>query len=154
MVVLLAINVMNVAKFSIILCMTEIMFKGKLLTEEMLCKEGLEAPILIRASENSRKHLGLKLPSPDTTLSDIADSIGRDFPVKVIEVGAQHEIEGYTIGQYADYLANRSSMHKLLNMISLEVSATSLSTSILSPRVVRQVDWIDGIHFAYIEIFC
>jgi F-box/leucine-rich repeat protein 10/11 len=103
----------------------------------------MEVPVVIKAGEQSRQYLGLKLPPPDTTLSDIADTLGRDFPVKVIEVGAQHEIEGFTIGDYADYLDNRSSMHKLLNMISLEVSATSLSTTVLSPRVVRQIDWID-----------
>lgn len=103
----------------------------------------MEVPVVIKAAENSRKCLGLKLPPPHTTLSDIADTLGRDFPVKVIEVGAQHEIEGFTIGDYADYLAHRTSTHKLLNMISLEVSATSLSSTVLSPRAVRQIDWID-----------
>jgi F-box/leucine-rich repeat protein 10/11 len=116
---------------------------GRYLSEEELNKSGMEVPVVIKSAEHSRKYLGLKLPPPDTTLSDIADTLGRDFPVKVIEVGAQHEIEGFSIGEYADYLDRRSSMHKLLNMLSLEVSATSLSSTVLSPRVVRQVDWID-----------
>ena len=103
----------------------------------------MEVPVVVKSAEHSRKHLGIKLPPPDTSLSDLADTLGRDFPVKVIEVGAQHEIEGFTIGEYADYLDHRSGMHKLLNMISLEVSATALSTTVLSPRVVRQIDWID-----------
>jgi hypothetical protein len=119
------------------------LYAGHSLTEESLNENGLDVPVVITASEQSCRHLGLKLPPPDTTLSDIAETLGRDFPVKVIEVGAQHEIEGFTIGDYADYLEGRTSMHKLLNMISLEVSTTVLSCTVLSPRAVRQVDWID-----------
>jgi hypothetical protein len=34
-------------------------------------------------------------------------------------------------------------MHKILNMITLEVSNTPLTSHLLAPAVVRAVDWID-----------
>lgn len=39
------------------------------------------------------------------------------------------------------YLEGCTRAHKVLNLISLEVSDTPLSSSILPPRFVRQVDW-------------
>jgi F-box/leucine-rich repeat protein 10/11 len=108
------------------------------LSQSWIDSDGLEKPVLI---ENV-KGLGMKIPDSSTKLSDIAAIIGTDFPIKIISVGEQIEIAG-NIGEYAYYLANRTADHKLLNLISLEISATRLSGKVQSPNLVREVDWID-----------
>ena len=108
------------------------------LTQEWIDCNGLEKPVLIERAEG----LGLKLPDSSTSLSDIAGIIGHDFPIKVIGVGEQSEISA-NIGEYAQYMSSRTSDHKVLNLISLEVSATRLSSKVQSPTLVREVDWID-----------
>lgn len=100
--------------------------------------DGLEKPCLIEKSTG----LGIKLPDSSTTLGDIAKIIGTGFPIKIIGVGEQSEIAS-TIGDYSYYLANRTADHKILNLISLEFSATKLSARVQSPILVREVDWID-----------
>ena len=111
---------------------------GKNLTQSWIDSDGLEKPVLI---ENAAG-LGLKLPASTTKLSDIADIIGHKFPINVIAVGEQSEVAA-NIGDFAFYLANRSADHKILNLISLEISATRLSNKVQSPSLVREVDWID-----------
>lgn len=69
---------------------------------------------------------------------------------KVIEVGQQTEVVGnndrpITIGEYAKYLQFCTKDHKVLNMISLEVSNSSLNAKIQAPAIVRQIDWIDTV---------
>lgn len=108
------------------------------LNQEWIDKNGLEKPVLIEKADG----LGLKLPDPSSSLSDIAGIIGHDFPIKVIGVGEQTEIAA-NIGEYAQYISSRTSDHKVLNLISLEVSATRLSSKVQSPTLVREVDWID-----------
>lgn len=111
------------------------------LKASLLVKEGLlEQPLLITDSPES---IGMKVPAPNTTLEDIADIVGPDTQIKLIEVGKQAEISGHTIGEYAQYFMKRSADHKTLNLISLEFSATPLATRVQSPRVVREIDWID-----------
>jgi F-box/leucine-rich repeat protein 10/11 len=63
---------------------------------------------------------------------------------RLIEVGTQSEIDGYSIGDFAKYLDERTSKHKVLNLISLEISKTPLNSKVSSPRVVRSIDWIDN----------
>lgn len=108
------------------------------LNQQWIDKNGLEKPVLIEKADG----LGLKLPDPSSNLSDIAGIIGHDFPIKVIGVGEQSEIAA-NIGEYAQYISSRTSDHKVLNLISLEVSATRLSSKVQSPTLVREVDWID-----------
>ena len=47
------------------------------------------------------------------------------------------------LGEYAYYLTNRSSHHKVLNMITLEFSNTNMNLKLQSPLFVRNIDWID-----------
>eukprot|EP01038_Epipyxis_sp_PR26KG_P015568 gene15568-21021_t len=85
----------------------------------------------------------LILPDKSSSLSDIAQEVGLKHPIKIIEVGHQHEISGYTLGEYAEYLENHNSNHMILNMISLEVSASGLSKKVMGPDCVQSIDWID-----------
>ena len=111
---------------------------AKDLKQSWIDSNGLEKPVLIEDATG----LGLRLPPTGTKLSDIAAIIGSGHPIKVIAVGEQSEI-ACTLGTYANYLANRSADHKVLNLISLEVSATRLSGKVQSPSLVREIDWID-----------
>lgn len=68
----------------------------------------------------------------------------------MIEVGQQSEVlspqdRPITIGEYAEYLQFCTKEHKVLNMISLEVSNSPLNGRVRAPSIVRQVDWIDNI---------
>lgn len=73
----------------------------------------------------------------------MAKLIGFHVPVKIIEVGTQSEIVGWTFGQYVEYLQRRGPNHKILNLISLEFSMTPMSNFVHAPEVVRKIDWID-----------
>jgi Jumonji helical domain len=113
-------------------------FNSQTLTQLWLDTDGFERPVIIE----NMAGLGMKLPDSSSKLSDIATIIGPKFPIKVIGVGEQSEISA-NIGDYAHYIANRTADHKVLNLISLEVSATRLSGKVQSPSLVREVDWID-----------
>jgi Jumonji helical domain len=113
-------------------------FNSQTLTQLWLDTDGFERPVIIE----NMAGLGMKLPDSSSKLSDIASIIGPNFPIKVIGVGEQSEISA-NIGDYAHYIANRTADHKVLNLISLEVSATRLSGKVQSPSLVREVDWID-----------
>lgn len=113
-------------------------FTSQTLTQSWLDSDGFERPVIVE----SMAGMGMKLPDPSSKLSDIASIIGPNFPIKVIGVGEQSEISA-NIGDYAHYIANRTADHKVLNLISLEVSATRLSGKVQSPSLVREVDWID-----------
>lgn len=89
--------------------------------------------------------IDIKVPSPQTSILEVAEAIGLTEPVKLIEVGSQSEILGYTIGDYAKYLSKRTSSHKLLNLISLEISATPMSSRVVAPAVARVVDWVERV---------
>lgn len=77
----------------------------------------LSHPMLIRDSPQS---LGMKLPEPsgsnkqskkkrnfaevdELSIRDIADTVGHDIPVNVIDVEHQEELEGWTMGDLVDY---------------------------------------------------
>ncbi len=67
-----------------------------------------------------------------------------------MDVQSQEELQGWTLGRWAEYFdstpSQRAKLHRggPLNVISLEFSATPLYRSVRSPRLVRQLDWIDN----------
>ena len=132
--------------------------EGKSFTLEWLRKNsGMSRPILINGTKES---IRLEVPAA-TAVSQIVNDIGKDTPIKIIEVGSQSEIEGYTIGDFASYLDERTTDHKVLNLISLEVSNTPLNSKVSSPRIVRFVDWIDIVwpierfrHYCILYVIC
>ena len=107
-------------------------------------EHGFDTPLVVK--KDGKENLGLIVPNEKTTLQDVANIVGRDRPVKLIEVGTQNQLEGHTLGMFADYLAGYTpGAHKVLNMITLECSATPLSSHIQAPKVVRDMDWIDNV---------
>lgn len=106
---------------------------------EKVIVDGFDQPILVDAGTD----IGITVPKRDVSLIEVAKLIGIHVPVKIIEVGTQSEIVGWTFGQYIEYLRRRGPNHKILNLISLEFSMTPMSNFVHAPEIVRKIDWID-----------
>ena len=120
------------------------MVDGTDITASKFEEHGFDTPLVVK--QDGKENLGLIVPNEKTTLQDVANIVGRSHPVKLIEVGTQNQLEGHTLGMFADYLAGYTpGAHKVLNMITLECSATPLSSHIQAPKVVRDMDWIDNV---------
>ena len=98
----------------------------------------LERPIMTKDTND----IGIRLPLVQI-LRDIVNKIGYDLPINIIDVSKQNEIRDRTLSEYIEYIEHRTSEHKTLNLISLELSRTTLNTTILAPEVVREIDWVD-----------
>lgn len=88
--------------------------------------------------------LGMKMPSSSLTIRQISDIVGPDTPVEVIDVASQSELSRWTLDQWASYYEDPK-RDKVRNVISLEVSETTLGASIELPRIVREMDWVETI---------
>ncbi|KAF8892678.1 hypothetical protein BD779DRAFT_1510319 [Infundibulicybe gibba] len=98
-------------------------------------------PIVILSPDG----LGMKMPKSDFTVDDVAELVGADTPLDVIDVASQSASPGWTLGKWVDYFhLEPESRDKILNVISLEVSGTKLSDKILPPRLVRELDWVEN----------
>ncbi|KAG5184756.1 hypothetical protein JKP88DRAFT_354384 [Tribonema minus] len=116
--------------------------RGEELTAEWAYKTGLREPVMVR----DKTGLGLQVPDASTfTVRDVADIVGEDFPVSVIEVCSQSELPGWRLGDWAEYYETRKAEQPPLNVISLEFSQTPLRKFVTSPKMVRSLDWIDAV---------
>ncbi|CAL1703876.1 unnamed protein product [Somion occarium] len=116
--------------------------KGSEVTLEWLEHDdtALTEPIIIDSAEG----LGMKMPPSDITVDEIAEIIGEDTPVEVIDVSTQSNLPGWTLEKWAEYVDTEPEKRdKIRNVISLEISGTSLADKILPPRLVREVDWVE-----------
>ncbi|KAI6118729.1 Clavaminate synthase-like protein [Pisolithus croceorrhizus] len=102
--------------------------------------DAMHEPIVIENPEG----LGMKMPSQDCTVTDVANMVGRETPVEVIDVASQSTSPGWTLGKWADYYnLEPSARDKIRNVISLEISGTTLADQITPPRLVRELDWVE-----------
>ncbi|KAF8558444.1 Clavaminate synthase-like protein [Imleria badia] len=103
-------------------------------------ENSMKEPIVIENPEG----LGMKMPDADFTVSDVADIVGHETPVEVIDVATQSNSPGWTLGKWAEYYNKEpSARDKVRNVISLEISGTLLADRVLPPRLVRELDWVD-----------
>lgn len=85
-------------------------------------------------------------PAPPRSARDLApallDALGPDFPVPVVDVGSQQEVEhGMRLGDFLRYFTEVK--HKqLLNVVSLSLAGTQLDGPVAAPSVVRDVDLV------------
>ncbi|CEJ01018.1 hypothetical protein RMCBS344292_15057 [Rhizopus microsporus] len=105
---------------------------------DLFRKTGFKEPFVIEKNEPA---FGMKMPS-DLTVQKVADLVGRDRPIEVIDVATQSEITGWTLGRWADYYTHPD-RDRIRNVISLEISETALAEKITRPTVVREMDWVD-----------
>ncbi|CAO3586818.1 unnamed protein product [Absidia cylindrospora] len=113
-------------------------YTGDQVNLERFRKSGLKEPFVI---ENSAG-LDMKMPPNETTVSDIAQAVGEDRPVEVIDVATQSDSTGWTMGKWAEYY-NNPDRDRIRNVISLEISGTKFADGITRPKLVRDMDWID-----------
>ncbi|KAI0028349.1 hypothetical protein K488DRAFT_80716 [Vararia minispora EC-137] len=131
-----------------------------------LCQEWLNSdpsamkePVVIPDPDG----LGMKMPPRDLTVGRIAQMLGVDMPVEVIDVATQSGLSGWTVGRWAEYYQS-SERDKIRNVISLEISGTELSSHVLPPRLVRDLDWVEkywpssrkgkGHVFPKVQLYC
>lgn len=114
---------------------------GEIFNLSYIREYGIDQPLLFKDGHRS---LDMRMIDSKNKLSDVAKILGPDTPIKVMDVGAQEELDNWTFGEYANFFEHRSKEHKILNLISLEISRTPLATKIQAPLIVRQTDWIDA----------
>ncbi|KAF8436936.1 Clavaminate synthase-like protein [Boletus edulis BED1] len=103
-------------------------------------ENAMKEPIVIENPEG----LGMKMPDTNFTVSDVADMVGHETPVEVIDVATQSNTPGWTLGKWTEYYNKEpSTRDKVRNVISLEISGTLLADRVLPPRLVRELDWVD-----------
>ena len=116
---------------------------GRDLTCELLVQTGFRQPLFIPAKDS--EGLGLHIPR-NLTVERVIHVVGATRQVPAMDVATQ-TTKTISLAEYQVYHDStpekRRKMFGCLNVISLEVSDTILGYSILAPRAVRQVDWID-----------
>ncbi|XP_050983314.1 lysine-specific demethylase 2A [Labeo rohita] len=113
---------------------------GKDFTLEYIQREGLRDPIIFKKADG----LGLKMPDPDFSVSDVKLFVGSRRMVDVMDVNTQKGIE-MSMGQWRRYYETPASeREKLYNVISLEFSHTKLEHLVKRPTSVDMIDWVDN----------
>uniref|UniRef100_A0A7N6F9H9 Lysine-specific demethylase 2B n=1 Tax=Anabas testudineus TaxID=64144 RepID=A0A7N6F9H9_ANATE len=113
---------------------------GKDFTYEYVQREALRIPLIFKEKDG----LGIRMPDPEFTVSEIKGLVGSRRPVDVMDVSTQKGSE-MSMAQFVRYYETpEEERDKLFNVISLEFSHTKLENLIKRPTVVDQVDWVDN----------
>ncbi|XP_049442717.1 lysine-specific demethylase 2A [Epinephelus fuscoguttatus] len=114
--------------------------EGKDFTFEYIQREGLRDPIIFDTTEG----LGIQMPDPDFSVSDVKLFVGSRRIVDVMDVNTQKGIE-MSMAQWRRYYETPpSEREKLYNVISLEFSHTRLENLVKRPASVDLIDWVDN----------
>ncbi|KAG8748693.1 JmjC domain-containing histone demethylation protein 1 [Ceratobasidium sp. 414] len=136
--------------------------KGAELTREWLETDPLAMtePVVVPSPEG----LGMRMPDNDFTVSKVAELVGVDTPVEVMDVASQSTAPGWTLGSWAEYYNTpEAQREKIRNVISLEVTGTLLAEQITPPRLVREIDWVEHMwpvgkkgkgQFPKVQLYC
>jgi F-box/leucine-rich repeat protein 10/11 len=105
------------------------------------------APVFVEPERERRPDadaLDLRIP-PGLTVRRVAELIGPDTPVPVMEVISQDTpSEKWTIGRLADYFESPV-RDTIYNCISCEVSNSPMGEMISRPKAVRETDLVDRV---------
>ncbi|XP_072514412.1 lysine (K)-specific demethylase 2Bb isoform X2 [Salminus brasiliensis] len=114
--------------------------EGKDFTYEYVQREALRTPLVFKSKEG----LGIRMPEPEFTVSEIKGLVGCRRMVDVMDVSTQKGSE-MSMAQFVRYYETpEEDRDKLFNVISLEFSHTKLENLIQRPAVVDLVDWVDN----------
>ncbi|KAM6902108.1 lysine (K)-specific demethylase 2Bb [Xenentodon cancila] len=114
--------------------------EGKDFTYEYVQREALRIPLIFKEKDE----LGIRMPDPEFTVSEIKGLVGSRRSVDVMDVSTQKGSE-MSMAQFVRYYETpEEERDKLFNVISLEFSHTKLENLIKRPTVVDQVDWVDN----------
>lgn len=95
-------------------------------------------PIFIVSPEGLGMHVLPNLMS----ISEIAAAVGPEKAIDVIDVASQSGLSNWTLGKWASYFEDPQ-REKIRNVISLELSSTALRDKVVSPNIVRSIDWVE-----------
>ncbi|XP_031434162.1 lysine-specific demethylase 2B isoform X2 [Clupea harengus] len=113
---------------------------GKDFTYEYVQREALRTPLIFEVKDG----LGIRMPDPDFTVSEIKALVGSRRALDVMDVSTQKGTE-MSMAQFVRYYEMpEEERDKLFNVISLEFSHTKLENLIKRPTVVDLVDWVDS----------
>uniref|UniRef100_A0AAY5K6Z5 Lysine-specific demethylase 2B n=1 Tax=Esox lucius TaxID=8010 RepID=A0AAY5K6Z5_ESOLU len=116
------------------------MMDGKDFTYEYVQREALQTPLIFKNKDG----LGIRMPDPEFTVSEIKGLVGSRRAVDVMDVSTQKGSE-MSMAQFVRYYETpEEERDKLFNVISLEFSHTKLENLIKRPTVVDLVDWVDN----------
>ncbi|KAF7657436.1 hypothetical protein LDENG_00027090 [Lucifuga dentata] len=114
--------------------------EGKDFTFEYIQREGLRDPVIFEKADG----LGIQMPDPDFSVSDVKLFVGSRRIVDVMDVNTQKGIE-MSMAQWRRYYEKPpSEREKLYNVISLEFSHTKLENLVKRPASVDLIDWVDN----------
>ncbi|XP_078342492.1 uncharacterized protein LOC144628287 isoform X2 [Oculina patagonica] len=108
---------------------------GKDLTRDTFETHGFNRPMLVANKEG----LGMITPDKKFTVMDVERHVGSMRELDVIDVCRQED-QRMRMREWTEYYLNPVK-NKILNVISLEFSNTSLSQLVHAPAVVRDIDW-------------
>uniref|UniRef100_A0A8C1H970 [histone H3]-dimethyl-L-lysine(36) demethylase n=1 Tax=Cyprinus carpio carpio TaxID=630221 RepID=A0A8C1H970_CYPCA len=113
--------------------------EGEDFTYEYVQREALRTPLIFKAKDG----LGIRMPDPEFTVSEIKGLVGSRRAVDVMDVSTQKGSE-MSMAQFVRYFETpEDERDKLFNVISLEFSHTKLENLIKRPTV-DLVDWVDN----------
>lgn len=116
------------------------LLEGKDFSYEYVQREALRIPLIFKEKDG----LGIRMPDPEFTISEIKGLVGSRRSVDVMDVSTQKGTE-MSMAQFVRYYETpEEERDKLFNVISLEFSHTKLENLIKRPTVVDQVDWVDN----------
>uniref|UniRef100_S4RE37 JmjC domain-containing protein n=1 Tax=Petromyzon marinus TaxID=7757 RepID=S4RE37_PETMA len=111
---------------------------GSQLTADYIIENGFTSPIIVSKKDG----LGMTVPPPSFTVSDVERYVGSDRMIDVIDVNRQADFK-VTMKEFCEYY-NSTSRQKVLNIISLEFSDTRLSDLVKAPELVHKLSWVEN----------
>ena len=126
---------------------------------EMVDAEDLEYDTV---PDDGQDKLDMVMPE-GLTVRQVTNMVGADYPLDVIDVKTQNSGGKWNLGRWADYYEEESDDKHVRNVISLEVSQTTLGRLLRRPKVVRDIDlqdevWpqeeIDKGKFPRVQFYC
>ncbi|QNP99291.1 YALIA101S03e13476g1_1 [Yarrowia lipolytica] len=104
--------------------------------------DGLNEPVIV--PKEYKDTLGMYIPE-DLTVRQVAEAVGMESPVEVINVVSQNGSPGWNMGKWTEYYEDIEGRDTILNVISLEISASALGKTIVRPTLVRELDLVDRV---------
>ncbi|KAK9325541.1 hypothetical protein V1517DRAFT_314427 [Lipomyces orientalis] len=116
---------------------------GYELTREFAEMGGVSQPVVV--PKDRKDGLDLKIPE-SLTVRAVANLVGAETKVEVIDVPTQHESPNWDMQRWADYYDQPAELRdRVRNVISLEVSNTKLGDIIQRPKFVRDMDLVQKV---------
>ncbi|KAJ8102644.1 hypothetical protein POJ06DRAFT_298974 [Lipomyces tetrasporus] len=116
---------------------------GYELTREFAEMGGVSQPVVV--PKDRKDGLDLKIPA-SLTVRAVANLVGAETKVEVIDVPTQHESPNWDMQRWADYYDQPAELRdRVRNVISLEVSNTKLGDVIQRPKFVRDMDLVQKV---------